>query len=356
MIAGTSEITTSRLTAGGHRRTSFALDDAGCHSILTEVGWGVLSVVEQEADAESRPYAVPVAYAFDGEGLYVATRRGRKLRALEKHPLFSLTVLQVERFDRWRSVVVTGKPIWLTLPSKRALAIQAFAGQRRPGGLRLTRRDTERLLGARILRMEVCAMSGRACGEWLDVTAGLTPHSHAAESDNGSRIEKLIRHDDASEDAASNVMDDIRRIVRALHTASSQSQRDLGVSAAQLFVLRQMAVKAGQSMGDIAQRTRTSQSSVSEVVARLVRRGLVARQAASDDRRRAVLTLTPAGREVLRSAPDTIQERLLDGLGRLPSDQRQLLAEMLSAWLAEAGLREVPPTMFLEPSLEADDA
>ena len=143
-------------------------------------------------------------------------------------------------------------------------------------------------------------------------------------------------------------MDSLRRIVHVLHVATRRSEQSFGLSAAQLFVLRQLALTSGQSMSDIAAHTRTTQSSVSEVVGRLVKRGLVTRRAAAADRRRAELTLTPAGEAVLAQAPETIQERLLAGFGRLEQPERRALADTLEAWLAASGLEEVKPVLFFE--------
>src|SRR6478672_9755222 len=85
---------------------------------------------------------------------------------------------------------------------------------------------------------------------------------------------------------AARAMDSLRRVVHALRVATRASERAFGLSAAQLFVLRQLSVEPGQSLRDLAQRTRTTQSSISEVVARLVQRGFVTRESSKEDRRR----------------------------------------------------------------------
>lgn len=154
----------------------------------------------------------------------------------------------------------------------------------------------------------------------------------------------------APRDAAAAAMDSVRRLVRALRTASAASERDHDVSAAQLFVLRQVAARPGLSMRELGERTLTSQSAVSEVVARLVRRGLITRLTASDDHRRAELGLTPAGERALGRAPETLQERMVAGFRRLPVEQQAAIAGGLEAWLAASGLTEVPATMFFEPT------
>jgi DNA-binding MarR family transcriptional regulator len=155
------------------------------------------------------------------------------------------------------------------------------------------------------------------------------------------------RRPDSSD--ALRVMDGLRRIVRELRAAAGTIESDLGVSSAQLFVLRQLQAHPGLSMTEIAARTRTSQSAVSEVVGRLVRRGLVERQQSPADRRRAELCLSADGRAVVATAPETIQERLLTGLDALDAHERHSLADAMDAWLRAAGLADVRPTMFFEP-------
>ena len=152
-----------------------------------------------------------------------------------------------------------------------------------------------------------------------------------------------------STDRATFVMDALRRIVRALRTGGIATERKLGVSSAQLFVLRQLGEAESMAIGEIARRTVTAQSSVSEVVARLVERGLATRRTSSEDHRRAEVALTPAGRALLGEAPETVQERLLAAFRRLAPETQVTLGDGMRAWIAEAGLSEVAATMFFEP-------
>ena len=147
---------------------------------------------------------------------------------------------------------------------------------------------------------------------------------------------------------AARAMDSLRRAVHAIRIATRASERAFGLSTAQLFVLRQLSATSGQSLSDLAARTRTTQSSVSEVVARLVRNGLVSRAPSSIDRRRAVLSLTAAGESILANAPETIQERLLRGFASLDEGTRQTLADNFESWLTSSGLNEVAPALFFE--------
>ncbi|HWJ24609.1 MAG TPA: MarR family transcriptional regulator [Gemmatimonadaceae bacterium] len=157
----------------------------------------------------------------------------------------------------------------------------------------------------------------------------------------------MAAQSDGGGDAA-RALDALRRIVRALRVSSRAVERDVGISGAQLFVLRQLAAAPRQSLNDLVARTLTHQSSVSEVVSRLVDRGFVSRRVAADDARRAELQLTAKGRALLRSAPQTVQTSLLDGFARLSTAHRRALADGLAAWIEASGLAGIEPTMFFE--------
>lgn len=125
-------------------------------------------------------------------------------------------------------------------------------------------------------------------------------------------------------------------------------ERTIGVSSAQLFALREIARHPGLSLSDLAAATLTTQGTVSEVVTRLIQRGLVIRKVAADDRRRIELVATQLGRDSLREAPETAQEKLLAGFLSLPESRRHQLAAGLEAWIAAAAFDHLRPTMFFE--------
>jgi len=143
-------------------------------------------------------------------------------------------------------------------------------------------------------------------------------------------------------------LDALRRIVQAIRLSAARAERHMGLSGAQLFVLQQLADLPAQSLNELAQRTRTHQSSVSAVVTRLVGRGLVSRRRADDDGRRLVLELTPAGRELLTGAPETAQSRLIAALGRLPRPGLAALVASLEGLMTALGMEAEPASLFFE--------
>jgi len=144
-------------------------------------------------------------------------------------------------------------------------------------------------------------------------------------------------------------MDGLRRLVRVLRSANSDTRRQAGITSAQLFVLRHIAQNPGRSLDEVVRRTLTTQSAASEVVARLVSRGLVTSESAPHDRRRVALTVTPAGEQVVRESSPPIQDTLITALQSLPESQQDAIARGLADWLAAANLAGIAPSMFFEP-------
>jgi DNA-binding MarR family transcriptional regulator len=144
------------------------------------------------------------------------------------------------------------------------------------------------------------------------------------------------------------ILDSIRRLVRLLRVSDRQAQADLGISGAQLFVLTELGKTPALSLGDLAARTRTDQSSVSVVVTRLVQSGLVTRDRDERDARRLVLHLTAAGRALLRKAPAATQERLLTIFDRLAPEDRKRFADTFEEIVDSVGADDGPAPMLFE--------
>jgi DNA-binding MarR family transcriptional regulator len=149
-----------------------------------------------------------------------------------------------------------------------------------------------------------------------------------------------------------DVLEALGAVVGAFRVASRLVERRLGISGAQLFVLQKLTEGPVGSLNELAARTFTHQSSVSVVVARLLARGLVTRSVFPDDERRVTISLTAAGRALLRKAPEPLQARLLSGIGRLPRAERKALARSLQRLVRETDLAGgTPATLFGEDAL-----
>jgi DNA-binding MarR family transcriptional regulator len=144
------------------------------------------------------------------------------------------------------------------------------------------------------------------------------------------------------------VLDAIRRIVQALRESSRLAESRVGLSGAQLFVLRTVSESPGLSLNELAARTFTHQSSVSAVVTRLARENLLQKRVADRDARRVEVRLSPSGRRRLDRAPRSAQERLVAAVDALPGAERARLAITLDGLVAGMALPRKRPAMFFE--------
>jgi DNA-binding MarR family transcriptional regulator len=175
----------------------------------------------------------------------------------------------------------------------------------------------------------------------VSTSSGNGSSSSAAPNRRGPRSE-------AHRKEVTAVVDGLRRIVRALHRSHRHAEQKFDVSAAQLLVLQRLAEVPSLSVNELADRTFTHQSTVSVVVTRLVGRGLVRRNRADDDARRAELALTASGRVLLQRAMSSALAQLIDALDAMPTSRLRIIGGCLDGVVDALGVGDEPPGMFFE--------
>lgn len=108
--------------------------------------------------------------------------------------------------------------------------------------------------------------------------------------------------------------------VHALDVRSKRMAKTIGVTGPQRLVIRIVGQNPGQTASDIASTLGKHPSTLTGVLARLEARKLILREIDPTDRRRALFTLTPAGKRVDRERRGTVEAATRRALGRV-SDQ-----------------------------------
>ncbi|HXD24000.1 MAG TPA: MarR family winged helix-turn-helix transcriptional regulator [Gemmatimonadaceae bacterium] len=140
----------------------------------------------------------------------------------------------------------------------------------------------------------------------------------------------------------------VRTLISALSHSARAVERSTGVTNAQLFLLQQLAGADSLSVNDLAARARTQQSTVSIVVARLVRAGLAAKRKSAADGRIAAISLTAKGRRLLAHAPAPPTSLLLHAIEALSDREARALAEGVRALVGALDLSPPEVTMLFE--------
>lgn len=147
------------------------------------------------------------------------------------------------------------------------------------------------------------------------------------------RIRSTLSREHAPEGRRTEIeefVEALRAVTRGVSQFQRAAEQRWRVSSAQLLVLRILAEAPSASVNEIAARTETHQSTVSVVVGRLVRRGLVRRRRGAADGRRTELGLTPAGWGLHRAATAAELRHMSAALAALPSARVRELMDGLA--------------------------
>jgi MarR family transcriptional regulator, organic hydroperoxide resistance regulator len=117
------------------------------------------------------------------------------------------------------------------------------------------------------------------------------------------------------------IVQGLRRIVKALHAYSQDVRTAYGLTGPQLWALKMLQQSGPLSTGRLAAALAVHQSSVSILVDRLDKRGLVRRVRGETDHRVVRLELTRRGAALAADAPEAAQGRLLHALEAMPPRQ-----------------------------------
>jgi len=140
----------------------------------------------------------------------------------------------------------------------------------------------------------------------------------------------------------------IRRIMRAVDLHSKKLVDRIGLTGPQLAALQEAERLGPTSPSDIARSAHLSQATVTGILQRLERRGLLVREPSQRDRRGVVVTVTEAGRAVLNQTPSLLQERFRSELASLQEWERNAILSTLQrvAGLMDAERLDASPHLI----------
>lgn len=149
----------------------------------------------------------------------------------------------------------------------------------------------------------------------------------------------------ASDEIEDHIVASIRRIIRAIDLQSRRLQDRHKLTGPQLATLRE-AHKLGElTISALARAVHLSQPTVSGILSRLERRGLVVRKPSEGDRRSVVIEVTEEGLRTLDEAPSLLQDRFRVELARLEDWERHwMLAalERIASMMDAEGIDAAP--------------
>ena len=150
-----------------------------------------------------------------------------------------------------------------------------------------------------------------------------------------------------NEDVIKDIVESIRRLVRAEYLDSQKMSKQYGLTGPQSLVLRLLIKKGALSSADLSRQMYVTPSNITGIIDRLEKKGLVERIRQEGDRRIALITLTQSGQELGKTIPDPIEKKFVNQLADLEPEHLQILAMTMNQILS---LTE--PKGALETTLE----
>ncbi|MEL0436443.1 MarR family winged helix-turn-helix transcriptional regulator [Phycobacter sp. K97] len=139
----------------------------------------------------------------------------------------------------------------------------------------------------------------------------------------------------------------LRRIVRATELFGREIHQTTGVTPAQFRVLQIISEHGYATAKAISLRMRVSQGTITSLVDKLVRDGLVVREKSNQDRRQINITLTDKGSQILDEAPDPLQQRFVRKFNAMEDWEQAMLVASLERVAAMLDADEIDASPVL---------
>ena len=125
------------------------------------------------------------------------------------------------------------------------------------------------------------------------------------------------------------IVESIRRIIRAVDQHSRHLLETSGLTAPQIAALDAARRHGSVTIGSLAKALRLSHPTVTGIVSRLEKRGLLQRSRGVEDRRTILVCITELGEDVLRRAPRLLQDQFRRQIAALePWERHQILSTL----------------------------
>ncbi|HKK74266.1 MAG TPA: MarR family transcriptional regulator [Saprospiraceae bacterium] len=152
-----------------------------------------------------------------------------------------------------------------------------------------------------------------------------------------------------------DVLTSLRRIIRTVNLESKRIEKEHGISIPQLLCLNFLKDRPSYqaSQKEIKDVLSLNASTVTGIINRLEKKGLIAKLPRRDDRRVANISLTAKGLSLMQETPEPMHLRLTENLGKLSDSELQELRKafrLISDFLG-AGAIDASPILTSETTI-----
>jgi DNA-binding MarR family transcriptional regulator len=148
----------------------------------------------------------------------------------------------------------------------------------------------------------------------------------------------------------------LRKIIQAIDLNSRQLVKRLGLTGPQLVILREIAFLGEVTAGEIARAVSLSQATVTGIVDRMEKRGLVTRRRSNQDKRKIMIRVTSTGNDIIEKAPPLMQEAFEARFENLPAWEQNMILSALLRLVSIMDAKAIEAAPFLVTNAISEQA
>lgn len=103
----------------------------------------------------------------------------------------------------------------------------------------------------------------------------------------------------------------LRQIIRSADMQEKEISRSTGLTLPQLMTMQALRLTSPVTTGELAKEVSLTQATVTSILDRLEKKGLITRERGQDDKRKVWINLSPDGVELMKGAPTTQQDMFI---------------------------------------------
>lgn len=140
----------------------------------------------------------------------------------------------------------------------------------------------------------------------------------------------------------------LRKLIRAADIFSRRLIREHNISGPQLMCLHELLDHDGMTVSQLSKEIFLSPSTVVGILDRLEKQELVKRVRSEEDRRKVMLSVTQAGRQLVEDAPPPLHNALQDGLSQLTLKEQESIAQSMQKLVEILEIQNLDAAPILE--------
>lgn len=148
-------------------------------------------------------------------------------------------------------------------------------------------------------------------------------------------------------DISDDVLIALRKIIQAIDLNSKRLVKQVGLTSPQLVILKYISSAKEISVSEVAKNVSLSQGTVTGILKRMEKRGLVIRQRSSPDKRRVMVCITESGIRLLSTAPPVMQESFLKKFRKIESWEQTMILSTLQRLVSMMDANAISAAPFL---------